>query len=81
MESPSSEATLEHLMEQLGLDDSDDALQAFLATHGPLPATMKIADAPFWNDSQAAFLQEAIAEDAQWAMAVDQLDALLRKRP
>lgn len=73
-------ATLEQLMEQLGLASDESSLQAFVSTHGPLPATMRIEDAEFWNESQSAFLQEAIANDAQWAMAVDQLDALLRKK-
>lgn len=72
-------ATLEHLMEQLGLSTDGDSLQAFVTTHGPLAPTTRLEDAAFWNASQAAFLQEAIALDAQWAPVVDQLDALLRK--
>ncbi len=72
-------ATMEHLMEQLGLSTDGDSLQEFVSTHGPLPATTRLEDASFWNESQAAFLQEAIAQDAQWASAVDRLDALLRK--
>ena len=78
MDTPGT-ATLEHLMEQLGLSTDGDSLQAFVSTHGPLPATTRIEDASFWNDSQATFLKEAIAQDAQWAPVVDQLDALLRK--
>ncbi len=72
-------ATMEHLMEQLGLSTDGDSLQAFVNTHGPLPPTTRLEDASCWNESQAAFLHEAIAQDAQWATAVDRLDALLRK--
>ena len=72
-------ATLEHLMEQLGLSTDGDSVQEFVSTHGPLPPTTRLEDASFWNESQSAFLREAIAQDAQWAPMVDQLDVLLRK--
>ena len=78
MDTPGN-ATLEHLMEQLGLSTDGDSLQAFVNTHGPLPPATRLEDATFWNDSQAAFLHEAIEQDAQWAPVVDQLDALLRQ--
>jgi hypothetical protein len=79
MDTHSTDATLEHLLEQLGLSSDEASLNAFVSEHGPLPATVRIAEAPFWNESQAAFLQEAIAQDALWAPAVDQLDVLFRK--
>ncbi len=78
MDTPGN-ATLEHLMEQLGLSTDGDSLQDFVNTHGPLPPATRLEDASFWNESQSAFLREAIAQDAQWAPMVDQLDALLRK--
>lgn len=79
MDTLPGDATLEHLMEQLGLSTDGDSLQAFVSTHGPLPPATRLEDAPFWNESQAAFLRESIAQDAQWAPLVDELDALLRK--
>jgi hypothetical protein len=73
-----SDHTLNALFEQLGLPASDAEITAFIETHKPLADPVALADAPFWNASQASFLQEAIADDADWAEVVDQLDALLR---
>ena len=66
------------LFEQLGLEDSDDAIENFIEAHKSIPANLKLHQADFWNASQAAFLQQAIDEDADWAEVVDQLDAMLR---
>ncbi len=66
------------LFEQLGLDGSDAAIDAFVEQHRPLSTDVDLADAPFWNDAQVTFLREAIDEDAQWADAVDTLSTLLR---
>lgn len=79
MDTHTTTATLETLMEQLGLPADDASLQKFVEEHGPLPAATRIEEASFWNASQAVFLQEAIAQDAMWAPAVDQLDTLLRQ--
>lgn len=72
-----SQHDLNALMQQLGLGDGA-ALEAFVAEHRPLPDALALADANFWNAGQAAFLREAIAADAEWSDAVDELDALLR---
>ncbi|HSH85241.1 MAG TPA: DUF2789 domain-containing protein [Guyparkeria sp.] len=69
---------LSELFEQLGLDASEEAIDAFIARHHPLPGEVALADAPFWNDNQRRFLREALAEDADWSDAVDHLDARLR---
>lgn len=66
------------LFAQLGLDSSDEAIEAFLQEHGPLPADMALPDAPFWNDAQRKLLQEAVAVDSDWSEVVDQLNAGLR---
>jgi len=79
MDTHTTTATLETLMEQLGLPSDEASIQAFISNHGPLPSAKKIEEAPFWNQSQSLFLEEAIAQDALWAPAVDQLDALLRQ--
>ena len=70
--------TLETLFEQLGLDGDEAAIAAFVEKHGPVPSGTRLADAPFWSDSQAGFLREAIERDSPWALPVDELDALLR---
>jgi len=72
--------TLSHLFAQLGLPGDDAAIEAFIATHAPLPHDLSLADAPFWTPAQAAFLKAEIAEDADWSAVVDSLDVLLRRR-
>lgn len=73
-----SEHTLVTLFEQLGLPSDDSNITDFVEKHRPLGPTVKLHKASWWSPSQAAFLQEAIAEDAEWAETVDELDALLR---
>ncbi len=74
--------TLNHdlgsLFEQLGLDNKDAAIDAFINKHKPLASHLLIHQADFWSASQAGFLQQAIEEDADWALVVDQLDTMLR---
>lgn len=76
MESPMHD--LSALFKQLGLPADPASIDAFIARHAPLPATLALSEAPFWTAAQAAFLQEEIVEDADWAEIVDQLDLLLR---
>jgi hypothetical protein len=68
---------LSDLFLQLGLADDPAAMEAFIACHRPLPVGISLADAPFWNPSQAQFLREQISEDADWAELVDTLASLL----
>lgn len=67
------------LFEQLGLPSDPEAIESFIRSHAPLPDTLPLADAPFWNQAQADFLSQALEEDADWAEVVDHLDASLRK--
>lgn len=71
------EHTLKTLFEQLGLGSSDEEIKTFVSQH-TLEDKQNIADASFWSDSQAAFIQEALQSDADWAIVVDELDAMLR---
>lgn len=73
--------TLPDLFEQLGLPSDAASIEAFVASHRPLPDGMALADAPFWNRAQAQFLREEIREDADWAEVVDTLSALLNHQP
>lgn len=70
--------TLNTLFEQLGLPADEASIHTFVAEHRPLGLHTPLHQAPWWNEAQAAFLEEAIEEDADWAEAVDELDALLR---
>ena len=65
------------LFRQLGLNADAAAIRAFIASH-PLPADTDIEHAPFWSPSQAAFLKQALDEDADWAELVDELATLLQ---
>lgn len=70
---------LNTLFDQLGLASSDPDIEDFIHQHGgTLTDSMHLHQAPFWNESQAKFLAEAIREDAEWAETVDTLSALLR---
>ncbi|HJV91618.1 MAG TPA: DUF2789 domain-containing protein [Holophagaceae bacterium] len=66
------------LFVQLGLPSDPPAIQAFLAKHRPLPSHLPLAQAPFWNPAQAAFLREGLQEDGDWAGIIDKLDVGLR---
>ncbi len=70
--------TLETLFEQLGLDSSPGAIDAFIVAH-PLPEDVKLIDAQFWSRQQADFLKEQLREDAEWAIAVDELNQRLHQ--
>ena len=53
------------LFAQLGLPDDEASIRAFIAEHGPLPADMRLEEAPFWSDAQAQLLREERIEDAE----------------
>ncbi len=69
---------LSELFAQLGLANTPASIEAFILHHRPLRHDIALADAPFWSEAQRQFLRESIAEDADWAEAVDHLDAMLR---
>ncbi|WP_341645388.1 DUF2789 domain-containing protein [Thauera sp. SDU_THAU2] len=69
---------LKDLFAQLGLPNSTAEIEAFIAAHAPLADEIKLPEAPFWTTGQAAFLHEQLANDADWAELVDQLNAALR---
>jgi len=75
MESPVHR--LGDLFRQLGLPGEPHFVEGFIAQHRPLPAQMALADAPCWTPSQARFLRESLASDADWAEVVDVLAAQL----
>jgi len=74
-----SKKTLGTLFEQLGLKNDDASIDAFIQSHIPLNKEGPIWTEPFWSSSQAAFLREALEEDADWAEIVDELSNLLHK--
>jgi len=66
------------LFQQLGLPAEAADIERFITDHRPLPAELKLADAPFWNDSQRRLLCQSLADDADWSSLVDQLSVSLR---
>ena len=62
---------------QLGLPATDSDVNSFFSRHKLDPET-RLVNADFWTEAQAAFLNEALEEDADWTQIVDQLDARLR---
>lgn len=69
-----------NLFDQLGLPSDEVSINAFFERYVPLASDVPLWDAPWWNEAQAQFLQEAIGDDATWPMAVDELNTRLRKR-
>lgn len=66
------------LFGQLGLDNSDEAIDLFIHSHKPLNQHKAIYEADFWSAAQSEFIKQALADDADWAIVVDQLDVMLR---
>jgi hypothetical protein len=72
-----SEHNMQALFAQLGLSNSDVAIDNFIQNNH-LPAEIALENAAFWSAGQAQFIREAIALDSDWAEVVDHLDAQLR---
>lgn len=73
---------LASLFAQLGLPDEAQEIKAFIRRHRPLPQTLNLSEAPFWNASQVAFLREQWhQDDGDWCVAIDELNAALREHP
>ncbi|MCV2883259.1 DUF2789 domain-containing protein [Aestuariibacter sp. AA17] len=70
--------SINDLFTQLGLPSNDKAVDNFIDKHRGLPQSTRLEDAPFWSASQAAFIEGALNEDAEWAEAIDQLNMRLR---
>lgn len=69
---------LNNLFEQLGLASDDQSINQFIEQNKGQVASTLLHEMPMWNDSQAEFLRQAKAVDAEWAEIVDELDARLR---
>lgn len=66
------------LFAQLGLPSDPAGVDAFIAAHSPLPTSLRLHQAPCWSATQAAFLQEGVQADSDWAEVIDALDEALR---
>jgi hypothetical protein len=63
---------LSHLFLQLGLPGEPSDIDRFVSAHRLARGTPML-HAPFWTPAQAAFLQQAVAQDSEWTTAVDEL--------
>jgi len=70
--------TMNNLFAQLGLPADEAGLENFIATHRPLANDIALYRAPFWTETQRAFLKEEIIGDADWAPVIDELNGRLR---
>ena len=68
------------LFDQLGLPSDATSIQQFLTSHSPLKNEIKLVDAPFWSESQRAFLKAEYIADSDWIMTIDQLNVALRNK-
>lgn len=70
--------TLELLFEQLGLDSDEAAIDQFITDH-QLDQNTPLHEASFWSESQKNFLISHWKKDDEWALMVDELNALLHQ--
>lgn len=70
------ECTMNDLFAQLGLDNSDEAIEQFIQQN-QLPKSVQLNEAPFFNDAQRAFISEAWRADALFVNVVEELNARL----
>lgn len=72
--------TIAELFEQLGLDATPSGIETFIAQHRPASLGCSLPEAPVWTPAQAAFLLEAVAADADWALPAEWLAQMLCQR-
>ena len=68
---------LSNLFSQLGKPSDDESIRQFIAAYRPIPGAVRLHEAACWTPAQAAFLCEAILDDADWAEVVDELNSRL----
>lgn len=67
------------LFAQLGLDNDEVSIEAFIAKHQLAPNTI-LQEAAFWTTAQRAFLTEEGGTDTAWSLTVDELNARLHEQ-
>ena len=74
---PSNIHTLSDLFKQLGLPADPASIEDFIARHEGICTDCTLPHAPIWTESQRAFLEQAIAEDSDWALPAEALAGML----
>ena len=67
---------MNELFAQLGLDNSDEAIDKFIADN-QLGKDEKLVEADIGTDSQRMFLKEEWKKDAAWVEVIDELNVRL----
>ena len=67
---------MNELFAQLGLDNSDEAIDKFIADN-QLGKDEELVEADIWTDSQRMFLKEEWKKDAAWVEVIDDLNVRL----
>ncbi len=67
------EYNMNELFAQLGLDNSDEAIDSFIENN-QLAKEEKLTESNVWTDSQRMFLQEEWKKDAAWVEVIDDLN-------
>ena len=70
------EYSINELFAQLGLDSSDDAIDAFIEKN-QLAKDEELIEADIWTENQRMFLQEEWEKDAAWVEVIDDLNVRL----
>lgn len=68
---------LTDLFDQLGISSDRHSIAHFIRCHTVLGNGTHLHDGASWSASQSTFLREAIDQDGDWALVVDQLNAAL----
>ena len=68
--------TLNMLFAQLGLPDTQQEIERFIGRHSLEPQE-QLADAAFWSHAQARLIREMWLADADWCVAIDELNVRL----
>ena len=67
------EYNINELFAQLGLDNSDEAIDSFIEKN-KLAKEEKLVESKVWTDNQRMFLQEEWEKDAAWVEVIDDLN-------
>lgn len=67
------------LFSQLGMANDTASINGFVDANAPMSGDVQLHEAAFWSASQAAFLHDALLDDAEWAVIVDELNSDLHK--
>ena len=70
--------TLELLFQQLGLDAEAEKIDQFIETH-QLEQNTPLHKAEFWSKNQHDFIISHWKKDDEWAIVIDNLNALLHQ--